>query len=257
MPSANNSQVEHLTFELMTPVTVVVGFYITPYQAYFHNSNPVYGPNEVCLQILRPSHIKREYAPLPSVSHRAHCKISHHQQVLQDPEVCYQSDFYPVRNVASEQYFLLPDPVLCIGGTVRIVFRGMQQRQTVFPGLDDYYLCISRADVIGVPYPHVFIVDAPVNNTTTTTTTTTSTINTNATSSTPMAGPRREFLVTPRVRNDDYRRRYLVYDLSRRHNNDEDSDEEFDDDILDGKDNESYCLGDTDDSTPPAMRKHL
>jgi hypothetical protein len=137
---------EFLTFEIKNVVSCLAGFTITPYQAFFHPHAPVYSPVEVSLCLLRGD------------------------------EVCFQSRRYMVRQDFSEQTFFLSQPVLVpnmapgagnfLNFQVRLVLHGMRQRQTLtledidagdghIGRVDDYYMCLSRASIIGAVLPMV------------------------------------------------------------------------------------------------------
>lgn len=80
-----------------------------------------------------------------------------HEETLRD--VYFESEFFTVANAFEKQIFFLPEPVLCVGGEVRLIFRGMQTRQTLgfhlFP--EDFYLCISNVGVLAVPFEGYYI----------------------------------------------------------------------------------------------------
>lgn len=127
---------------MSAPISFVAGFTITAYQAFFHPNSPIYAPKEAILQIF-----------LPSIDGNDDDS---------DLTLFYESEPFAVSHVASSQVFLLPKPVLAIGGRVNIILRGMYQRQTLadpaismnmreVTHLDDYYTCISYLSVLGVP----------------------------------------------------------------------------------------------------------
>ena len=121
---------EHITCELYSTLVLVHSLSVTPYQAFFHPHLPVYAPRTVSVQFLRSDGNEDEFY--------------------------YESPEYPVATEFTAQMFSLPRPVLCVGGRVRFVLRGCQQRQTLEGtndegvALDDYYMCLSNMCLYGV-----------------------------------------------------------------------------------------------------------
>jgi len=119
---------EHITCELYSTVVLVHALSVTPYQAFFHPQLPVYAPRTVSVQFL---HVDGR-----------HCY--------------YESPEYDVAAEFTAQTFVLPRPVLNVGGQVRFVLRGCQQRQTLEgtnddgAALDDFYMCLSNVCLYGV-----------------------------------------------------------------------------------------------------------
>ena len=200
-PVGDLKHLEHLELELGPSLSGVVGFSVTPYQAFFHPSAPVYGPRQVCLQMLRPrapqplvtdgagvgaaesnyrvapicpnelllsvpATVSGAEAPTVAAAHSGTTKLSGDDvegEAEGASDVCYQSPFFPVRNEYSKQLFLLDSPVLCVGGRVRLVFRGMHRRQMLMGIMgpaegggeagdaDGFFMCISHVSVFGVP----------------------------------------------------------------------------------------------------------
>lgn len=146
-PSESEEKIEFITFVLKAPVSLLIGFYVAPYQAFFHPGAPIYGPKEIAIQILKPRN-----APLTLLNEEN--LIDHYQHPPLDltADVYYQSPFYPLENTRKNHFIYLPKMVLCVG-PVRVLLKGMHTRQ---PGQqfmlesDDFYLCISRLDVVGI-----------------------------------------------------------------------------------------------------------
>jgi len=147
---------EHITVQLVTPVSLVVGFTVTPYKAFFHPNAPTYAPKEVCIQFLHNTTVLQD----TKVAHELCASTSSHSNTqfkaksmaeLQEG-VYFESAYYPVKKSFEQQVFYFDRPQLCFAGTVRLIFKGFSQRQTLDVTLgQDYYICISHASIIGVP----------------------------------------------------------------------------------------------------------
>lgn len=139
--SPDPDMTEYITYGLYKRPMFVYGFTVTPFQAYFHPDAPVYAPVEVCIQFL---HRTTETFTANQV------KRLSSEQLTQG--VYYQSAFFPVQAISAEQVFCLPSPTLCADSLVRLVFKGMRQRQTLGPVYgEDYYMCISHCAVLAAP----------------------------------------------------------------------------------------------------------
>lgn len=164
-PRKDATNHEHITIELVTPVSVVVGFTVTPYQAFFHPDAPIYAPKEVCIQFLHPSattttatststnfttiNTKKSTKVSSSFSNRKN-KAKSMAELKEG--VYFESAYYPVQKSFEQQVFYFDRPQLCFTGIVRIIFKGFSQRQTLdFTVGQDYYICISYASIIGLP----------------------------------------------------------------------------------------------------------
>lgn len=134
---------ESILFNTVTKMCTIVGFSITPYRAYFHPDNPVYNPLFASLQFFE------DFSEGGGSS----------QQTGGAGLPYYETEKFPVKAVDEQQFFYFPFPILSVGGLVRLVLHGMAQRQTLetatlVPGdtaPDDYYLCLSRVNVLGIP----------------------------------------------------------------------------------------------------------
>lgn len=149
-PSPNGDNDEFVVIKCHSAVSLILGFVVRPYQAAWHPSAPTYGPREVCVEFLAPEATERTYPALPSFSRR-NDNFRCDPQYLDSEQVYYRSPFFPVKNHRKAQVFTLPTPQLLIGGRVRLIFRGMYQRQTM--GGDDYYLCLNPGKIYGIPLP--------------------------------------------------------------------------------------------------------
>eukprot|EP01038_Epipyxis_sp_PR26KG_P010002 gene10002-13457_t len=154
-PSPIPETIEYITFKLMSPLVCIFGFNLTVYQAFFQPNHPIYGPCEVCIQFL-------VHSPSSQVLNDPFT-ISLYDKNTSDNMVYYESEYFPVNNIMLEQHFTLNRPLLCIGGQVRLLFKGMQQRQILdFVDQQEYYLCISHVEVVGVDFPE-FHVNTTIN----------------------------------------------------------------------------------------------
>jgi hypothetical protein len=81
--------VEYLTIGLRNysgSSVCVVGFSVTPYQAFFHPNNPIYGPKYASLQLIAP----RER--VVGSKDRTECNNNVFQPVASDGELCPDLD---------------------------------------------------------------------------------------------------------------------------------------------------------------------
>jgi hypothetical protein len=153
-PSAAQGMYEYITYRMKPEVSFVVGVSVTPYQAYMHPGAPVYGPLEVCLQLLT------ENAEAPPATATSRYSVQRLTEAQLSQGVYYQSAYFPVQNTFIEQQFFLPAPVLFAGTRARVVYRGAHQKQTLGQGFpEDYYVCISHCAVLtAAVQPYVGVV---------------------------------------------------------------------------------------------------
>ena len=141
-PSLITQQTEYITYLISPRPVFICGFTVTPYQAFFHPDAPVYAPCEVCIQFLTAD---RTVKPQPAQINRLTT------EQLQEG-VYFESPYYVVAADSTEQLFSLDRPQLCSDSTVRIVFKGMRQRQTLGPEFgEEYFMCISHCSVLAAP----------------------------------------------------------------------------------------------------------
>ena len=135
-PSKIANVQESILFVTVSKMCTIVGFSITPYRAYFHPDNPVYSPLFASLQFYDQS-----------------------SQTCEEGIPYYETEKFPVKADDKEQFFYFTFPILSVGGFVRLVLHGMAQRQTLESAatvsgntaVDDYYLCLSRVKILGIP----------------------------------------------------------------------------------------------------------
>ena len=155
-PTPRQDRLEYVTFKLVKEVSIVVGFSITPYQAFFHPNAPVYGPIEACIQLLPTSSTPPLAAATvitTAVAGGGSGTETYSIQALTETQlsenVYFQSEFQPIENVFEEQFFFLLAPVLAVQSVARIVLRGMHTKQSLGPGtIEEYYLCLSHCSVL-------------------------------------------------------------------------------------------------------------
>ena len=145
-PSATPNSPQYLAFRLGPSISLVFGFQLTPYCAWFQPTSPVYAPAEVELQFLLPEEPRA--TPLPLTQ----------EELTNSSRIYYRSPVFPVENAFKEKYFMLPQPALCLHGTARLVMTGMVQRQTLedfdVDHANDFYICLSHFQLLGSPLPH-------------------------------------------------------------------------------------------------------
>jgi hypothetical protein len=157
--SRNQNATEYITFQLTTTLAFITQFSVTSYQAFFHERAPVYAPQLVALQFLLPSntpvedyaydYLERKHRQNNNFPEKYHCPMN--IAAVYD-QVYYTTPFFEMENNARQQIFPLVEPVVCLGGVIRLLICGMHQRQTI-EDMDDYYCCISHATVQGVSDP--------------------------------------------------------------------------------------------------------
>ena len=172
-PNPNKSVTQFITYSFgkKNQLSVIYGFSLTAYQAFFHPNAPIYAPMRARLQILSPNHQKQfdkfprkrnigmdgagvhychpvlkerdtdgsRFSGIPSSDadiSAAAAKIElEKQEALKsflDESIAYESEVFEIGHTSEPQYFMLDSkPVLCIGGCVRLVVEGAHQRQNL------------------------------------------------------------------------------------------------------------------------------
>lgn len=157
--NSNQSAIEFMVFSLHSSISVIRGVAVTPYQAFFHVDAPVYGMMEVALQVLviNPTRSYKAFS-LPTGREEDQDLNYRNKDMDIQSDVFYQTEFFPLQNVAVRQEIFFPHPILCASGEIRLVFRGMYERQNVGT-LDnnDYYGCLSHVEVFGIPFPQLML----------------------------------------------------------------------------------------------------
>ncbi|XP_044501839.1 F-box protein At4g00755-like isoform X2 [Mangifera indica] len=136
---------ETLIYKLVGDLCVISEINIQPFQAYFQWNQPIYSARAVRF---RMGHAK---SPIDdpmgeSINDYADDKF----------EWTYTSQEFPMAQENRLQNFKLPEPVMCIGGILKIELLGRVQRQEI-DGL--YYICVSHVQILGRSLSPAFGVD--------------------------------------------------------------------------------------------------
>ncbi|GLU00603.1 hypothetical protein SLE2022_179560 [Rubroshorea leprosula] len=116
---------ETLTYKLVADLCVITEIRIRPFQANFEPGSPIYSARSVRF------------------------RMGHS---LGDNYVwTYTSDEFPMVQEAHLQSFMLPEPVLCIGGILQIELRGRVQAPPPPQGDGLFYICVEHVQVVGRP----------------------------------------------------------------------------------------------------------
>ncbi|GFP87666.1 F-box protein at4g00755 [Phtheirospermum japonicum] len=138
--ATNPSAPESLVYKLASQLCVITEFHLHPFQAYFQFGFPIYSSKAVRLQI---GHLKGpldlesgEGNEFPGVQHFPEDKFAW----------TYSSPEFPMVQENCLQKFKLPEPILCIGGILRVELLGRVQTQEMD---GQYYICINHVQVVG------------------------------------------------------------------------------------------------------------
>ncbi|KAF7814607.1 F-box protein [Senna tora] len=134
----NNPDVpETLTYKLVSQICVITEISVQPFEAFFQPGLPIYSAKSV--------RIKMGY-PNPSLDTSTEEKYVW----------TYTSPEFPMAQENRLQKFILPEPVLCIGGILQIELLGRVQRQE----MDNlFYICVCHVQVVGRPLSPAFSVE--------------------------------------------------------------------------------------------------
>ncbi|KAL8500107.1 hypothetical protein ACS0TY_019923 [Phlomoides rotata] len=131
---------ETLVYKLRTGVWAITEIDIQPFKAFFQHGRPIYSAKSVRFRMGHPKskrEINSELQNLPL------------QKPVDDKFVwTYTSPEYPMIQDNVLQPFMLPEPILCIGGYLQVELMGRVQRQEI-DGL--FYTCICHVRVVGRP----------------------------------------------------------------------------------------------------------
>lgn len=133
---------ESLTYRLVANICLVEEIKIQPFRAFFQYGHPIYSAKSVRF---RMGYSRSAHGKSTSITN----ECAGHQSSLDD-KYCwtYTSPEFPMVQENVLQSFKLPNPVICIGGILRIELLGRVQRQA----MDDlYYICVCHVQVIGRP----------------------------------------------------------------------------------------------------------
>ncbi|KAH1080891.1 hypothetical protein J1N35_020652 [Gossypium stocksii] len=157
---SNPAVPETLTYRLCADLCVITEINIRPFQAYFQIGKPIYSANAVRF---RMGHVKScmDNIVKESCQDCGNDKSCMDNIVKKSCQDCgnekfawtYTSQEFPMAQENCLQNFRLPEPVLCIGGILKIELLGRVQRQE----MDSlYYICVSHVQVVGRPLSPAF-----------------------------------------------------------------------------------------------------
>ncbi|KAH6835883.1 hypothetical protein C2S53_017027 [Perilla frutescens var. hirtella] len=148
--ASDPSAPETLIYKLASQLCLITEFHVHPFQAYFQFGFPIYSPKAVRL------HLGYSITPLESDSEEKDEFVD--AKDLYDNKFVwtYSSPEFPMAQENFLQKFELPEPVLCIGGILKVELLGRMQTQDM-DGL--YYICINHVQVIGRPLSPAFDVE--------------------------------------------------------------------------------------------------
>ncbi|KAI3458192.1 hypothetical protein Pfo_014855 [Paulownia fortunei] len=147
---SNPSAPETLIYKLASQLCLITEFHVHPFQAYFQFGFPIYSAKAVRFRMGYPK------VPL-EVESNERDKFLDVQDFPDDKFVwTYSSPEFPMAQENCLQKFELPEPVLCIGGILRVELLGRVQTQEM-DGL--YYICITHVQVVGRPLSPAFDVE--------------------------------------------------------------------------------------------------
>ncbi|XP_044492467.1 F-box protein At4g00755-like isoform X2 [Mangifera indica] len=142
---SNPAVPETLIYKLAGDLCVISEINIQPFEAYFQPGLPIYSATAVRFQM---GHAK---SPIDDPMGES-CNDS-----VDDKFVwTYTSQEFPMAQENRLQNFMLPEPVMCIGGILKIELLGRVQRQET-DGL--YYICVSHVQIMGRLLSPAFGVD--------------------------------------------------------------------------------------------------
>ncbi|KAL6580374.1 hypothetical protein OROMI_008398 [Orobanche minor] len=137
---SNPSVKERLIYKLSSQLCVITEFHVHPFQAYFQFGFPIYSAKAVRFQIGHP----KDSLNIESDDRDEFLDVKH---LLDDEFVwTYGSPEFPMLQENCLQKFKLPEPVLCIGGILRVELLGRVQTQEMD---GQYYICINHVQIVG------------------------------------------------------------------------------------------------------------
>ncbi|KAK3039267.1 hypothetical protein RJ639_027971 [Escallonia herrerae] len=141
---------ETLVYKLIANLFVITEIHVQPFQAYFQFGFPIYSAKAVRFRMghyKNPTNVEANVKDEPTPP-----------QGSTDEKIVwtYTSPEFPMAQESCLQKFMLPEPVLCVGGILQIELLGRVQRQEM-DGL--YYICISHVQVVGRPLLPAFDVE--------------------------------------------------------------------------------------------------
>lgn len=140
---------ETLIYKLAAPVCLISEIHVHPFQAYFQFGFPIYSAKAV-----------RFHVGHPKVPIMVDDDGDEFWDVLGIPDDkfvwTYTSTEFPMVQENRLQKFRLPEPVMCVGGILKVELLGRVQTQD----MDRlYYICITHVQVLGTPLSQAFDVE--------------------------------------------------------------------------------------------------
>jgi len=132
---------EFLVYKLCSDLCLIDEIRIQPFRAYQQPGHPIYSARYVRVRFGCP---KSPLRPEDLVSEENEGQLTADDNYIW----MYTSSEFPMLQKNVLQSFKLPRPVLCIGGVVKVEFRGRIQKQ-VYDDL--YYICVAHVQVLGTP----------------------------------------------------------------------------------------------------------
>ncbi|XP_031261383.1 F-box protein At4g00755 [Pistacia vera] len=142
---SNPAVPETLIYKLVGDLCVISEINIQPFKAYFQWGLPIYSARAVRF---RMGHAK---SPIDDPMGEASNDSTDDKFVW-----TYTSQEFPMAQENRLQKFKLPEPVMCIGGILKIELLGRIQKQEM-DGL--YYICVSHVQIVGRSLSPTFGVD--------------------------------------------------------------------------------------------------
>lgn len=145
--AANPAAPEILIYKLASQLCLISEVHVHPFQAYFQFGLPIYSAKAVRFWM---GHSRSD----------ADIETEFENEFIDDPN-CFDDNFlwtycspeFPMAQENSLQEFKLPEPVLCVGGMLKVELLGRAQTQEI-DGL--YYICVTHVQVIGRPLSPAF-----------------------------------------------------------------------------------------------------
>ncbi|KAK9291392.1 hypothetical protein L1049_019339 [Liquidambar formosana] len=131
---------ETLIYKLIANLCVITEIHVQPFQAYFQFGHPIYSAKAVRFQMGHSKYLVEIESGIIDESAAGH--ISSDDKFIWT----YTSPEFPMAQENCLQKFKLPEPVLCIGGILKIELLGRVQRQEM-DGL--YYICVAHVQAVG------------------------------------------------------------------------------------------------------------
>lgn len=152
-PSPRDDIDEFSVVNTIAPVCLLTAVTIVPYTATWQPDSPTFGPKEIIIEVLKPKRTPRVYPAMPGPLNRVNnYRLSGSSSQFPEDDILFRSQAFLVPNSPVHHTYALENPVLVVAGQIRVIFRGMHQRQPI-EGNDNYYLCLSPMTLWGTVLP--------------------------------------------------------------------------------------------------------